>query len=182
MVHDPAICPNPFTLALVRESGQTRRHQGYVREAVRAVVIRNGQYLMTFSEKESDYKFPGGGVLENETHRGALARELLEETGYSLSKVKTLLGSAMELDFSCSPDISVFRMVSFYYLCEIGDGQVPLTLDDYEKELGFTPMWVSPREALHNNKLLIHQKSAKNLFWLAREIAVLSVLIESGWK
>jgi 8-oxo-dGTP pyrophosphatase MutT (NUDIX family) len=172
--------PPPFSLAMVRESGQTRQHPAYLRRAVRAVVVKNGQYLMTFSETEGDYKFPGGGVQPGESHRLALKREILEETGYSLKQIKTLLGTCIELDFLKWAETSVFRMISFYYLCELSDGQVSLSLDPYENELGFTPRWVAPRDALQNNEVLIQQPGAQPLFWLARECAVLRVLIAAG--
>jgi 8-oxo-dGTP pyrophosphatase MutT (NUDIX family) len=170
----------PFTLALVRGSGQSRRHPDYLRRAVRAVVLKDGRCLMTYSAHEGDYKFPGGGVLPAESHRQALARELLEETGYTLRQVKTILGTAIELDFSEGENTSVFRMISFYYLCEIHDEQGPLSLDPYEEELGFTPRWVMLRNTLQNNEQLARQGSSDQLFWLARETAVLRKLIESG--
>ncbi len=48
-----------------------------VREAVRAVVIRDGKILMLHSNK-GDFKFPGGGVESGETHKQGLIREVLE--------------------------------------------------------------------------------------------------------
>ena len=36
---------------------------------------------MIYSPVNRDYKFPGGGVEEAETHEAALAREVLEEAG-----------------------------------------------------------------------------------------------------
>jgi ADP-ribose pyrophosphatase YjhB (NUDIX family) len=180
MMIDPESSPPPFSLALVRESGQTRQHPAYLRRAVRAVVIKNGHYLMIFSGTEGDYKFPGGGVQPGELHRLALSRELQEETGYSLSQVKTLLGTVIELDFPDGADTSVFRMISFYYLCSMHERQGALSLDPYEKDLGFTPCWVTPRDALRNNENLWHQPGSQALFWLARECAVLRVLIAAG--
>lgn len=178
---NPSIVPFPFSLAMVRESGQSRQHNTYLRRAVRAVVIKNGHYLMTFSETEGDYKFPGGGVHSYESHRLALAREVLEETGHTLKQVKALLGTAIELDFPVGANSSIFRMISFYYLCDLQDGQGPLSLDPYEKELGFTPRWVTPRDALRNNEALMRQPESNQLFWLARETAVINELIMKGY-
>lgn len=180
MTNLPGTTINPFTLALIRGTGLTRQHPVFIRRAVRAVVTKDGQYLMIFSEKERDYKFPGGGVLPGEGHNQALKRELLEETGYTLQRFITLLGTTIELDFLRESETSVFRMISFYYLCELLDGQVALSLDPYEKELGYTPRWITPRDALHHNEELRQQLGSEQLFWLARETAVLHRLIESG--
>lgn len=171
---------HPFSLAMVRESGQTRHNHTYLRRAIRAVAVKNGRYLMTFSESEGDYKFPGGGTQPGESHRLTLGRELQEETGYSLKRVERMLGTVIEMDFPNGAGTSVFRMISFYYLCEIHDGQGPLALDPYERDLGFTPRWITPKKALRNNENLMVQPGSQSLFWLARECAVLRELISAG--
>ena len=180
MTNTPEIISNPFTLAMVRGTGLTRQHPVFIRRAVRAVITKNDRYLMVFSEKEGDYKFPGGGVLPGEGHRQALARELLEETGCMLHRLVALMGTTIELDFLRGSETSVFRMISFYYMCELADRQVALSLDPYEKELGYTPRWVSPHDALKQNEVLGQQVGSEPLFWLARETAVLRTLIASG--
>jgi len=176
MIFDPAICPHPFTLAIIREHGQSRSHRSFVRYAVRAVVLRNGKYLMVHSSVAGDYKFPGGGMKHGERHEQALARELREETGRLLKQVITLLGVAIEFDLLQESEMSIFRMVSFYYLCNLEPGIHPLDLDPYEIELGFTPLWVTPTNALEQNERLGQQNGNLQPFWLAREIAVLHAL------
>jgi hypothetical protein len=59
----------------------------YHREAVRAVVLKDKMLLMIHTNK-GDYKFPGGGIEEDESHEEALMRELKEESGYRTSRVK----------------------------------------------------------------------------------------------
>lgn len=180
MNFDAEFSLEPFSLALVRDSGQPRHHPTYLRRAMRAVVVKEGRYLMTYSEVEGDYKFPGGGVHPGESHQQALARELLEETGHTLKQIKALLGTTIELDFPEGAHSSIFRMISFYYLCELQNGQAPLNLDAYERELGFAPRWVTPGDALHNNETLMSQPDSRQLFWIARESAVLRELINAG--
>ena len=177
MIFNPEICAQPFSMALVRATGQKRKYHPYLRRAVRAVVQENGKYLLVYSAEEGDYKFPGGGVMAGESHADALRREVLEETGRTLKQLKTLLGTTIELDFPKGADTSVFRMISFYYLCDLRDGESPLTLDPYENELGFTPVWVTPQQALRNNEELGFREGSDQLFWLARETAVLRALI-----
>lgn len=52
------------------------------RTGVRAI-IWSGQNLLMMKSNRGDYKFPGGGVEAGESDKQALARELLEETGYT---------------------------------------------------------------------------------------------------
>jgi 8-oxo-dGTP pyrophosphatase MutT (NUDIX family) len=47
-----------------------------LRNAVRAVIIDNHKILMAYLVKTGEYKFPGGGVEENETSEEALKREI----------------------------------------------------------------------------------------------------------
>lgn len=176
MIVDPAICPHPFTLAIIRERGQSRSHRSFVRYAVRAVVLRKGKFLMVNSSTAGDYKFPGGGVKPGESHEQALARELREETGRLLKQGITLLGVAIEFNLPQESETGIFRMVSFYYLCNLEPGLYPLDLDPYEIDLGFTPLWVTPANALEQNERLGQQNVTLQPFWLTREIAVLHAL------
>lgn len=176
MIIDPVICPHPFTLAVIREHGQSRSQRSFVRYAVRAVVQRKGKFLMVHSSTAGDYKFPGGGVNPGERHGQALAREVREETGRLLKQVITLLGVAIELDLPQEDQAGIFRMVSFYYLCSLKKGCLPLELDPYEIDLGFTPLWVTPSNALQQNERLGQLNGNFQPFWLAREIAVLRAL------
>ena len=59
-----------------RKDGITR-----VRNSVRGIIIRDNQIAMIHSRRFDYYKVPGGGIENNETHYGALYRELIEETG-----------------------------------------------------------------------------------------------------
>lgn len=147
-----------------------------MRYAVRAVTEEQGRFLMIHSTTDGDYKFPGGGVQRGENHATALARELREEAGRSPSRITALLGITIELDIAPEHSRGNFRMVSFYYLCELDPGIHPQSLDRYEKTLGFTPAWVTPKEALDNNVCLYQRADSHGPFWLAREIAVLREL------
>ncbi len=176
MIYNQSVCPHPFTLALIRGQGQTRRQRDFVRTAVRAVTQDMGRLLMVYSARDGDYKFPGGGVQSGEKHAEALARELREEAGRQLSRITALLGVTIELDISPVDSRSTFRMISFYYLCELDAATYPLSLDRYEKALGFSPAWVTLEKALENNQHLRNRAGWQEPFWLARETAVLQTL------
>lgn len=144
------------------------------RTAVRAVVLRGRELLMVFSSNVGDYKFPGGGVDVAETHEHALARELLEECGATLLSVNGELGAIIEYDHAAEDNFDVFMMTSYYYFCRVGDKLTTQTLDDYEHDLGFQPVWIDIKEAIDTNKLLLSLKTPPE--WLKREIFALEYI------
>jgi 8-oxo-dGTP pyrophosphatase MutT (NUDIX family) len=148
------------------------------RTAVRAVVLRGTRLLMIHSANVGDYKFPGGGVAEGETHAQALQREVREECGSSLACIRDEIGAVIEYDLAVEPDYDTFKMTSHYYRCEVHDEFGRQTLDDYERELGFQPVWIEIEDAIRLNNALLASDSIPA--WLRREIFVLEY-IEQNW-
>ena len=147
------------------------------RTAVRAVIQRGGNLLMILSANVGDYKFPGGGVDEGETHEQALHREVREECGAELSHMGEEIGAVAEYNFSIEPEFDAFQMTSHYYRCEVTDGFGAQNLDGYEKDLGFTPVWISIESALQQNKSLLDTENAPA--WLQREVFILQHLLSN---
>ena len=141
------------------------------RDAVRAVILRGQDLLMVYSSKVGDYKFPGGGVNTGELHEHALARELLEECGATLMSVDAELGAIIEYDRANRTEFDVFKMTSSYYVCQIGNGFVRQTLDEYEHNLGFQPVWINIKDVIEANKSLLSLNKPPK--WLRREIFAL---------
>lgn len=146
-----------------------------VREAVRAIVIRDGHILMVHSNK-GDFKFPGGGVETGETHVEALIREVLEETGYVDSIVGEKFGVYLERREDINNQDILFEMNSHYYLCECRGETVAQQLDGYELELGFTAKWITIEEAISQNELA--QKLSGHNGWIERETYVLHKILQ----
>jgi len=144
------------------------------RTAVRAVIQRGENLLMILSANVGDYKFPGGGVQAGETHEQALRREVREECGAELSRFGEEIGSVVEYNHATDDGFETFKMTSTYYRCEVTDGFGSQTLDDYERDLGFRPIWISIEEAIQQNKSLL--ESDKKPEWLKREIFALEYL------
>ena len=68
------------------------------REAVRSIIIDGRNLLMVYSEKNGDYKFPGGGIEHGESHEVALKREVTEEVGKHLVEIIKPFGKVIEYD------------------------------------------------------------------------------------
>lgn len=146
------------------------------REAIRAVIYSQGKLLLVRTKK-GDYKFPGGGVIQEESHAETLVREVREETGYQIEKVNDLLGVVIERRPDKYDSVKIFEMKSFYYLCDIGSKQEEQDLDDYENELEFKPVWVEPDNAYLQNAGLIAAKADDLNPWVDRETLVLQQLL-----
>ena len=52
-----------------------------LREAVRAIVLRNGKIAILYVSKENYHKLPGGGIEQGENLQEALEREIMEGEG-----------------------------------------------------------------------------------------------------
>lgn len=147
------------------------------RQAVRAVVLKDNKLLLIHTNK-GDYKFPGGGMEQEESHQETIIREVEEETGYRVDKVDELIGITIEKKPDKYDRTKIFEMTSYYYLCTVGSGQMEQKLDQYEAEQEFKPVWISPRNALSKNiELIKHRKSGLNP-WICREVFVMQKLTE----
>ena len=129
---------------------------------------------MIYSANVGDFKFPGGGVNKQETHEQALIREVQEECGMALQRFGDEICRVIEYDQPVKPDYDAFKMTSYYYSCEVGDGIGPQKLDDYEEDLGFVPVWIHLDQVIDANKLLLNRPHPPE--WLQREILVLEYL------
>jgi ADP-ribose pyrophosphatase YjhB (NUDIX family) len=146
------------------------------RTAVRAVIQRGHNLLMVYSANVGDYKFPGGGVDTGESHEQALARELREECGAVLVEFGESIGAVIEYDIPMETEFDAFKMTSHYYFCQVEDGLGTQKLDEYEKDLGFKPVWIDINDVLSANRSLLDFDNTPE--WLKREIFVLELLTQ----
>jgi 8-oxo-dGTP pyrophosphatase MutT (NUDIX family) len=144
------------------------------RTAVKGVVLRGRNLLMVYVSKVGDYDFPGGGLQEGETLAEGLTREIREECGMVVAHIGSEIGAVIEYDFPIEPGYDVFKMTSHYYYCDVQAGSVPQKLEDYEQELGCTPVWVDIDHALQANRAIL--QSAKAPKWLQKNLFVLEYL------
>ena len=143
------------------------------REAVRAIVLDDRQVLMVYSPVNKDYKFPGGGIQEWESHEEALCREIREECGVILSTVGKEYGYIAEYSKPREKEYDVFRQISYYYFCKVDPLFVGQNLDSYERELGMRPEWVSIEHALRANQSVLNGEFGQVPRWTLRDTWVL---------
>jgi 8-oxo-dGTP pyrophosphatase MutT (NUDIX family) len=152
-------------------------HEGKIicREAVRAVILRGHDLLLVHSKVNGDYKFPGGGIEEDEDQESALIREVAEESGGRITSKPQPFGKVHEFDFPIEKEFTSFCMTSFYYLCEVDPVLGAQRLDIYEARLGFIPEWVNIDKAIENNQALL-MSGKKIERWVKRETRVLEIV------
>jgi 8-oxo-dGTP pyrophosphatase MutT (NUDIX family) len=143
------------------------------REAVRGIIAEGNRLLLVFSANVGDYKFPGGGMLPGENHAAALQREIAEELGAEAITIGLPFGTMIEYDQPVEADFDLFMMTSHYYWCKMEASLGKQRLDDYEADLGFTPLWVEIADAIRQNRALLADPSRHTPRWVRRELFIL---------
>ncbi|MGR3615884.1 MAG: NUDIX hydrolase [Paracoccaceae bacterium] len=119
------------------EAGQTytRRSGAY------ALLPRDGKLLLTCQhDPEPDIQLPGGGIDPGESAIPALHREVLEETGWTISTPKRL-GAFRRFVFMPEYDLLAEK------ICHIYMARPLLCLGD-PTEAGHDPLWMTPEQAV----------------------------------
>lgn len=101
----------------LEEAGLPKSGSVFKRSAARGIAFRDGKLLAIHTDA-GDYKFPGGGAEAGESLEQALSREMLEETGYTLTGSAWLWAVAHERRKGKTADI--LEMDSYYFLCQVG--------------------------------------------------------------
>lgn len=141
----------------------------HYREAVRAIIFKENKVLMLFSSLNGDYKFPGGGIEKDETHKDALLRETLEETACNIS-INEKFMEINEYDEGQVEGFDVFNMLSIYYFASLIEKNNNIKIEDEHS----IPVWIEVEEAyLKNLEISRRENSVK---WIKRETYVLKQL------
>lgn len=163
----------------LNKSGKT-----FYRQAARGIIIGaptgeaavDRRLLLLYSAKNGDYKFPGGGVMAHESFQQALEREILEECGARLARIVGEFGKVIEYDSPMDENYEVFKMDSYYYLCEIEAELSAPQFDAYEQELGFSPVWVDVDTAIRTNTAILESNTLDQPRWTKRDTWVLQLV------
>ena len=153
--------------------------KAFVRPSARAIIIKNNKIYMVHSLVYDYYKFPGGGIENNESNIDALIRETKEEAGLIIIKdsIKEY-GYVHRVQKAKDPGYSKFIQENFYYICDVENIIFKQQLDDYENFEKFTLELVEPKVAIDLNRNKEH--GPKDLDMIERETKVLELLIKDG--
>ena len=151
----------------------------FVRNSARSIIIRDKKIAMIHSLKYDYYKFPGGGIENEESPVDAMMRETREEAGLVV-KAETVLeyGYVHRIQRSDSDPSECFVQDNFYYLCDTEDETVSQCLDHYEASENYALEFVAPALAIQKNRNV--QDSPYNPMMFEREARVLEMLIDEG--
>lgn len=142
------------------------------RTAVRGIIRRGDKYLLIYSHKYGDCKFPGGGAEAGETLTDTLLREVREEAGRDVLP-ETVRGALLVRERRLGTRGDVLCMDSYYYDCGIGDAVHPQQLQGYELDEGYEAVWLTLAEAIARNEKISGQAETP---WVLRETTVMRVL------
>ena len=152
----------------------------FVRNSARSVIIKGGAVAMVHSQQYDYYKFPGGGIEENEDPEEALVRETLEEAGLVIipESIKEY-GYVHRIQKSDRDETECFVQDNYYYLCNVKGDTVAQCLDDYEAAEQYTLEYVDPMCAIKKNRSVL--ASPHNRMMFEREAKVLELLKAEGF-
>ena len=152
--------------------------KSFVRPSVRGIVLKGSRIALVYSQKYDYYKFPGGGIEDNENQIETLVREVCEESGLIVLKdsIKEYGYVRRMQKSNRSKEYEIFIQDNYYYFCDVEDKMVAQKLDYYEKEEGFTLKWVYPSDAIYVNRN--HNHGPKDELMIQREAKVLELLIK----
>lgn len=131
------------------------------RDAVRAVMIRDGLVLVMYSTRDKMVGTPGGGITLNESKLDTLYRELLEEVGGRDVRILEHLGFTEEIRKSRSQN-KLMRILTDYYYVEVKDF-IESSLEEHEEEMGLEPRWMTIDEAISVNEECLNKQENKEL-------------------
>lgn len=149
----------------------------FKRTAVRGIIEREGKVLL-IAGKYGDYKFPGGGAKPGETLEGTLQREVREETGYAL-KAGSARKWGVVTERRKGEQDDIVEMESHYFFCDVEGPEGEQSLDDYEEEYGYRPVWMTLSEAIRKNRMA-EQQDTSPIPWVTRDRKVMERLLEEG--
>ena len=120
------------------------------RQAAMAVIINEeSKVLIGYSPRDGSYKFPQGGLEDDEDLIEGIARELMEELGYDLNLDQVLGTYDEKVRYPFPPDSHPIFMGQELSIVKISHHPETITVpqDDEFDEL----LWIEPAEIVNYN-------------------------------
>ena len=148
----------------------------YRRPSARGIILQEDKIALVYSEREGYYKFPGGGIHENENPETALIREVREETGLVVipDSIREF-GRVLRRQKSDKSENTIFEQENFYYICDVETANIGQELDEYEREAGFVLRVLPIDEAICANDEY-HSENYFDEVMIKRELRVLQMV------
>lgn len=109
-------------------------------------VIKKGDKYLTILREGKKPVFAGGSVDDGETTRQAIVREILEETGAKVTKLKYIARDYYCVDWQFEGITFPNKRVEYTYLCEVEDGEYCAQGLEGEFDKGTTIKWCTYKE------------------------------------
>lgn len=110
-------------------------------------IIKDGDKYLTLIKNGNKAMFAGGSVDDGETTRQAVVREVLEETGAKVLKLKYLARDYYSVDWVYEGITFPNKRVSYIYLCEVEKGDFNAKgLDGEFDNNNMTLKWCTSKE------------------------------------
>ena len=146
------------------------------RPSARAIILQGDKIALVYSKKEKYYKFPGGGIHNDEDKKEALIREVREEVGMLVIPESIReFGSVLRRQKSDESENTIFEQENYYYFCDVENQLASQELDEYEKEAEFVLRVVDLKVAIQAND----EYQSDNFFdeiMIKRELRVLQMI------
>ena len=146
----------------------------YVRNAVKAIITKEGKIGLIHFTKENLYDFPGGGIEEGESSTEAIIREIKEEAGATVKplSIKEFKLGKYALIYKEIPQNRICERYFSYYFCDIEDGYTEPRLTEHEINSGQQFVFVTIDEAISTNEVHIQ----KGQHWVENPMDILRLL------
>lgn len=146
------------------------------RTAVRGIIDLDGK-LLFIKDKFGALKLPGGGQEEGESNEQTLAREVLEETGYTVDMSTVMpFGYIEEKRRSTHEKDTIWHQFNYLYFCSVTGERGECSYSDSEKDLGMQLAAHTLDEAIEINRSVLEREGRHE--WNQREYNTLMLIKE----